>query len=108
MTCPTASASYSYQYQLHPLLQDDESTVANGDKPSDIGLRKPSQLADTTLLDTPDADLAPLLQEFRRALKTMQGNHDQVDGIDEAVQQARTALDDILFKHATAQQYDAL
>ena len=65
-------------------------------------------MADASMLDNPDPDLAPLLEELRRALNTMQGNQDQVDGIDEAVQQARTALDDVFFKHASAQQYDAL
>lgn len=89
-------------------MQETEEAGTNDDKPSDIGLRKNPQARDTTLLDTPDADLAPLLEEFRRALKTMQGNQDHVDGIDEAVQHARGALDDILFRHASARQYDAL
>lgn len=60
------------------------------------------------MLDTPDSKLAPLLERLRRNLETMQGNHAQVDGIDEAVREARVALDDVLFKHASAQQYDAL
>jgi hypothetical protein len=38
----------------------------------------------------------------------MQGNHAQVDGIGEAVRHAQTALDALIFKHAGAQQRNAL
>jgi hypothetical protein len=77
------------------------------DKPDDIGLRRSAPI-DTAVFDTPDSELAPLLEQLRRNLETMQGNHMQVEGIDEAVRDTRAALDDVLFKHASAQQYDAL
>ena len=60
------------------------------------------------MLDAPDSELAPLLDRLRRSLQSIQGNHAQVDGISGAVLDAQAALDDVLFKHASAQQYDAL
>lgn len=77
------------------------------DKPDDIGLRKRTPV-DTSMLDAPDSELAPLLASLRRNLETMQGNYAQVDGIEEAVRYAQVALDDVLFKHASALQYDGL
>jgi hypothetical protein len=79
------------------------------DKPEDIGWKRPA-LVDTSMLDidTPDSELAPLLEQLRRSLESMQGNHAQVEGIDGAVRDAQVALDDVLFKHAVAQQYDAV
>jgi hypothetical protein len=73
------------------------------DKPNDIRLRKVAPV-DTSMLDAPDPELAPLLERLRRNLETMQGNHAQVDGIDGAVKAAQVALDDVLFRHAEAQQ----
>ena len=60
------------------------------------------------MVDTPDPELAPLVEQLRRSLENMQGNHEQVAGIDEAMRDAQTALDEVLFKQASAQQYDAL
>ncbi|KAF2017107.1 hypothetical protein BU24DRAFT_440196 [Aaosphaeria arxii CBS 175.79] len=81
--------------QLHPLLDSTVRTETIDDMPDEIGL-KASEVLDVSLLDTPDSDLAPLLEQLRRSLDTMQGNHAQVEGISEAV------------RHANAQQYDAL
>lgn len=77
------------------------------DSPDDVGLRR-SAPTNTALFDSPDSELTPLLEQLRRNLETMQGNHMQVEGIDEAVRDSRAALDNVIFKHASAQQYDAL
>jgi len=63
---------------------------------------------DTALLDAPDAELAPVLAQLRKSLENMQGNHAQVEGVDDAMQDAQAALDDVLFRHVNAQQYAAL
>jgi len=63
---------------------------------------------DTSMIDAPDAEIAPLVEQLRRSLGYMQGNQAQVDGIDEAMRDAHVALDDVLFKHASAQQYGTL
>jgi hypothetical protein len=60
------------------------------------------------MLDTPDDELASLLEQLRRSLESMQGNHEQVAGINEAMSKAQAALDDVLFRHASARQYAAL
>ncbi|KAF2639246.1 hypothetical protein P280DRAFT_56687 [Massarina eburnea CBS 473.64] len=96
--------------RLHPLLQDLEDAETEGDGPDSIGLR-PSRGTDTTSLadvDSPDVELAPLLEQLRRSLESLQGNHEQVAGIDEALLNATAALDEVLFRHARAPQYAAL
>ena len=93
--------------QLHPLLAGE--TEVMGDRPEDIGLKKFAP-KDASWLDLPEhnPELGDLLEQLRSSLETMQGNHAQVDGIDEAMRVAQVALDDMLFKHASARQYDAL
>lgn len=91
---------------MHPLLQNPETTV-HGDGPEDICLKR-STPTDPTLLETPDDELAAVLEQLRRSLENMQGNHTQVEGIDEAIRDAQAAVDDLLFSHASAQQYTAL
>ena len=86
-------------------MPDDDAIV--NDRPEDVSLRK-ARFTDASLLDAPDTELQPLLEQLRRNLETMQGNHAQVDGIHDAVSDAQFALDSILFKHASAKQYDAL
>ncbi|ORY11638.1 CENP-Q, a CENPA-CAD centromere complex subunit-domain-containing protein [Clohesyomyces aquaticus] len=93
--------------KLHPLLDLAKKSKIDGDGPEDIGLKKFAPI-DTDVLDAPDADLAPVLDQLRRSLESIQGNRMQVEGISEAMQDAEAALDDVLFKHATAQQYDVL
>ncbi|KAF2036039.1 hypothetical protein EK21DRAFT_96033 [Setomelanomma holmii] len=93
--------------RIHPLLLESERTTMNSDGPDDIGLRR-SVPADTTLLDEPDDELAPVLELLRRSLENMQGNHTQVDGIEGAMRDAQAASDDVLFRHASAQQYASL
>jgi hypothetical protein len=63
---------------------------------------------DLALLETPDGDLAPVLEQLRRSLENMQGNHAQVEDLDEAMGDAQAALDDILFRNASAAQYAGL
>jgi len=77
------------------------------DRPDDIGLKKRASV-DMSGLDTPDGEMARLLERLRRNLETMQGNHAQVDGIDEAVRHAQAALDSIVFKQSGAQQEHGL
>ncbi|KAF2689192.1 hypothetical protein K458DRAFT_357757 [Lentithecium fluviatile CBS 122367] len=93
--------------RLHPLLQDLEDVEIQNDGPDDIGLKR-STVPDISLLDTPDPELAPLLEQLRRSLESMQGNYEQVAGIDEARRRAAAALDGVLFRHASARQYAAL
>ncbi|KAF9698388.1 hypothetical protein EKO04_003534 [Ascochyta lentis] len=93
--------------RIHPLLEDVDDVQADGDGPNDISL-KLSAAIDTSALDESDTELAPTLEQLRRSLENMQGNHAQVAGIEAAVTYARTALDDVLFKHGSAQQYAAL
>ncbi|KAH7122267.1 CENP-Q, a CENPA-CAD centromere complex subunit-domain-containing protein [Dendryphion nanum] len=94
--------------QLHPLLRQPEDVEAVGDTADNIGLRVVSTPIDKPVLDTPDSDLVPLLEQLRRSLEAMQGNHTQVQGISEAMRDARAALDDVLFRHASARQYDGV
>ncbi|KAH7392656.1 CENP-Q, a CENPA-CAD centromere complex subunit-domain-containing protein [Pyrenochaeta sp. MPI-SDFR-AT-0127] len=93
--------------RLHPLLQDRDSVEIQQDGPDAISLKQ-SKPADFSLLAEPDAELASVLEQLRRSLDNMQGNHTQVEGIDEAMRNAQAALDDVLFRHASAQQYAAL
>ncbi|KAF2872934.1 CENP-Q, a CENPA-CAD centromere complex subunit-domain-containing protein [Massariosphaeria phaeospora] len=89
---------------VHPLLQDLENAETGNDGPEDIALKQ-SVPTDTSALDVPDSDseLAPLLEQLRRSLENMQGNHVQVEGIDGAMLGAQAALDDMLFRHGSAQ-----
>lgn len=93
--------------QIHPLLTDIDDVNSDGDGPSDVRLR-PSAAIDTSALETPDGELAPILEQLRRSLENMQGNHGQVEGINEAMTDAQAALDDVIFKQASVQQYAAL
>jgi hypothetical protein len=93
--------------QIHPLLQASEKTTISGDGPDDIGLRR-SVSVDTALLDAPDAELAPVLEQLQRSLENMRGNHAHVDGIDGALKEAQAALDNVLFRNASVQQYATL
>lgn len=77
------------------------------DGPDDICLR-PTPPLDTALLATPDAELAPVLEQLRRSLENMQGNHTHVDGIRGALRDTQAALGEILFRNASAQQYATL
>ncbi|KAJ4381044.1 hypothetical protein N0V86_003391 [Didymella sp. IMI 355093] len=92
---------------VHPLLRDNEDVYVDGNDPDDIRLR-PTTAVDTSVLEAPDAELAPILDQLRRSLENMQGNHIQVEAIDEAMTHARMALDDVLFRQTSAQQYAAL
>jgi hypothetical protein len=92
---------------MHPLLQDTEKVAIHGDGPDDIGLKQAAP-ADTALLDATDDELAPVLAQLQRSLENLQGNHAHVDGINGAIREAQAALDDVLYRHASAQQYAAL
>ncbi|PVH94351.1 hypothetical protein DM02DRAFT_618695 [Periconia macrospinosa] len=101
--------------RFHPLLEELDSIEAKGDGPEDIGLTafKPTVNVRAAKLDVPgsnfaDAELAQLVEQLRRNLESMQGNHEQIAGIDDAMQRAQVALDDVLFRHADARQYAAL
>lgn len=87
-------------------MQDLESVEIDGDGPDDIGMKRPKAV-DASTMDTPDPELAPFLEQLRRSLENMQGNHEQVGGMNEAMRDAQAALDEVLFKHASAQQYAA-
>ena len=91
---------------MHPLLRDVESEVT-GDGPGDIGWKQ-GKVVDVSMIDTPDSDLAPHVEQLGKSLESMQGNHEQVGGIDVGMGNAQVALDEMLFKHASAEQYAAL
>lgn len=93
--------------QLHPLMQDQGELDVDKDGPEEISLRL-SEIIDTSLFQSPDEELEPLITQLQRSLENMQGNHAQVDGLEEAMNTARVALDDVLFRHASAQQYAAM
>ncbi|KAF1978030.1 hypothetical protein BU23DRAFT_654267 [Bimuria novae-zelandiae CBS 107.79] len=92
--------------RLHPLLKDLDNEM-NDDGPDDINLKR-IKAVDISMIDTPDSDLAPHLEQLRRSLEDMQGNHEQVAGVDVGIRNAQVALDHVLFKHASAEQYAAL
>ncbi|KAF2463461.1 uncharacterized protein BDR25DRAFT_245676 [Lindgomyces ingoldianus] len=93
--------------KLHPLLTLPKNFKMDGDGPEDIGLKKAAPV-DTAMLDAPGPDIAPLIGQLRRSLESLQDNHEQVEGIHEAMQNVQAALDGFLFKHASSPQYDAL
>lgn len=63
---------------------------------------------DVSLIDTPESDLTPHLEQLRKSLESMQGNHEQVSGMDTGMVDAQVALDDVLWRNASAEQYAAL
>jgi hypothetical protein len=91
---------------MHPLLKDLDNEIMD-DRPEDIGWKQCTAV-DVSMVDAPDSDLAPHVEQLRRSLESMQGNHEQVGGIDAGMRSAQVALDDVLFKHASAEQYAAL
>lgn len=92
--------------QLHPLLKNLDGEGMD-DGPDDIKL-KPRKAIDVSMMDAPDADLAPHLEQLRRSLEDMQGNHEQVAGMEVGIGEAQAALDDMVFKRASAEEYAAL
>lgn len=95
--------------QVHPLLRDNEDLNSDGDGNGDDDIRlKPATIRSHTALDTPDADLAPILDQLQRSLENMQANHEQLGLIGCSMTDAQMALDDVLFKNSSAQQYSTL
>lgn len=92
--------------QLHPLLTDVDGEGYD-DGPEDVALR-PRNAMDVSMVDAPESELARHVEQLRRSLEDMQGNHEQVAGIDVGIREAQVALDGVLFKHANAEQYAAL
>lgn len=88
-------------------MLESADVTEHGDSAEDIAL-KPSTSLDGAFAEEADDDLAVVLDQLQRSLESMQSNHTQVEGIDEAMLDARTALDEVLFRHASAQQYAAL
>jgi hypothetical protein len=70
--------------------------------PEDIGL-KVSKPRDLHLDDNTDPDLAPVLEQLRRSLESMQGNHVQVEGIEETIRNTRMALGGVLSKRSSSE-----
>jgi hypothetical protein len=93
------------QLQTHPLLRLPKNFRVDGDGPDDINLIN-SKSTEPSLFDDPDPELAPLLDQLRNHLESMQASHSQVQGIENAMEDAQVALDDVLFKHTSPQQYD--
>ena len=93
------------QLQIHPLLRLPKNFEVDGDGPDDINLIN-SKSTKPSLFDDPDPELAPLLDQLRNHLESMQASHAQVQGIGNAMKDAQVALDDVLFKHMSPQLYD--
>lgn len=94
---------------MHRLLQDSEADVSKGDSDGADEIRlQPAATKDTTALDAPDAELAPILNQLRRSLENMQGNHEQLDSIGLSMTDAQSALDDVLFRYGSVLQYATL
>lgn len=91
--------------QTHPLLRLPKNFEVDGDGPDDINLIN-SKLTEPSLFDDPDPELAPLLDQLRNHLESMQASHAQVRGIENAMKDTQVALDDVLFKYTSPQQYD--
>ncbi|OCL12131.1 hypothetical protein AOQ84DRAFT_360907 [Glonium stellatum] len=92
--------------KTHPLLRLPKNFEIDGDGPDDINLVNPKS-TEPLLLDNPDPELAPLLDQLRNHLESMQANHSQIQGIENAMKDAQVALDNMLFKHMSPQQYDS-
>lgn len=94
---------------MHRLLQDSEADVSKGDSDGADEIRlQPAATKDTTALDAPDAELAPILNQLRRSLENMQGNHEQLDSIGLSMTDAQSALDDVLFRYSSVLQHATL
>lgn len=94
---------------MHRLLQDSETDVSGGDGDGADEIRlRPATTKDTTALDAPDAELAPILNQLRRSLENMQGNHEQLDSIGLSMTDAQLALDDVLFRQSSVLQHATL
>ena len=91
------------QLQTHPLLRLPKNFEIDGDGPNDINLMN-SKLTEPSLFDDPDPEVAPLLDQLRNHLESMQANHVQVRGIENAIKDTQVALDDVLFKYTSPQQ----
>lgn len=89
------------------MLQGLDDDAAENDGPDDIGLKR-TRAANVSIPDGADPELTPLLEQLRRSLENMQGNHEQVAGLDEAMRDAGAALDGVLYRRASAPQYAAL
>jgi hypothetical protein len=61
----------------------------------EIGLVTDS-LAEGSLLDTEDADLASVLGQLRNHLDSIRGNRSQIDGVTEGITRASVALSGLL------------
>ena len=94
---------------MHRLLQDSEADVSKGDSDGADEIRlQPAATKDTTALDAPDAELATILNQLRRSLENMQGNHEQLDSIGLSMTDAQSALDDVLFRYSSVLQHATL
>ena len=94
---------------MHRLLQDSEADVSKVDSDGADEIRlQPAATKDTTALDAPDAELAPILNQLRRSLENMQGNHEQLDSIGLSMTDAQSALDDVLFRYSSVLQHATL
>jgi hypothetical protein len=92
--------------QLHPLMTEMDGESYD-DGPEDIALR-PGRAMEVSMLDAPESELARHVEQLRRSLEDMQGNHEQVAGMEEGIRDTQVALDEVLFKHASAEQYAGL
>jgi CENP-Q, a CENPA-CAD centromere complex subunit len=81
--------------QMHPLLELPEMGEQPDDGMDEIGLVKDS-LADGSVLDTDDADLAAILGQMRNHLDSIRSNRRQMGGVAEGITRASVALSGLL------------
>ncbi|KAF2090254.1 hypothetical protein K490DRAFT_17338, partial [Saccharata proteae CBS 121410] len=102
-----AKAHQQSQHQrtrkAHPLLRSVKTTATDDDAVN-INMVRGSAKA-VGLDDVNDSDLKPLLDQLRNHIESMQTNSAQVEGVEDALSGAQTAVDGILFKRLDAQQY---
>ena len=81
--------------QAHPRRKQLEAIGSIQDDAESIGLL-PADADSESIFDTEDADIGPLVAEFKNHISMMQANIAQYDGIDNAICQANAALATVL------------
>lgn len=92
--------------KVHPLLKRTAAASGLVDDADSIGL-VPSKREESSLFVNLDTDLAPLLNQLRSHLESMQSNHEQVEGIDSAMERAHAALDSVLYANSAPETYES-
>lgn len=90
---------------MHPLLR--QVSLAEGDDPDSINLTTSTASKPSVIYET-DAELAPLLDQLRNHLESMQTNVAPVQGLGNIVTQAHASLLNTMFEHLDTDQFASL